>query len=59
MPTEVRVHQSDRAEGFLLQVEIVISTIEVIGSVLFEEVPNKTFDPFRRDQPIILNVSIQ
>ena len=39
-------------------VKIVILTIELIGSVFLEEVPQKIFDPFRRDQPIILNVSI-
>ena len=58
MPTSVLVRWADRPEGFLRQVQVVILTIELIGSVFLEEVPDKIFGPFRRDQPIILKVSI-
>ena len=41
MPTSVLVRQADRAEGLLRQVEIVICTIEVLGSVFLEELAHK------------------
>jgi hypothetical protein len=58
--TDVGPGPSDRScREFAVQVQIVILTIELFGSVFLEEVPHKNFGPFRRDQSIILNVSIQ
>jgi hypothetical protein len=59
MPTSLLVRQADRAEGLLFQLEIVILTLELLGNVVLEETQHKIFGPFGRDQPIILNVSIQ
>ena len=47
------------AEGLLLQLDIVMSTSEVLASVFLEVGPHKISGPFRTDQPVILNLSIQ
>ena len=59
MATSVLVRKTNGAEGLLLQLEIVMSTSEVLASVFLEVGPHKIFGPFRTDQPIILNLSIQ
>jgi hypothetical protein len=59
MVTSVLVPKTDRVEDLLLQLEIVMSTSEVLDSVFLEVEPHKIFGPFRTDQPIILNLSIQ
>jgi hypothetical protein len=37
IPTSIRVRQTDRGEGLLYQLEIVIFTLELLGSVFLEE----------------------
>ena len=59
MQTSRLVRQADRAEGLLPQLEITILTLDLLGTVFLEEAPHIIFGPFGRDQPIILNLSIQ
>ena len=59
MATSVLVPKTDRSQGLVLELEIVMSTSEVLASVFLEVGPHKIFGPFRTDQPILVNLSIQ
>jgi hypothetical protein len=59
MQTSGLVRKTYRAEGILRQLEIVMSTLQLLAIVFPEEAPRNIFGPFGRDQPILLNVSIQ
>jgi hypothetical protein len=50
MPTR-RVRQADLAEGIRRQLEIVISTLQLLAIVFPEEAPHNIFGPFGRDRP--------